>query len=491
MEWDESGAMAHLHFQRAVYKSGGKHASARVRYITRETEHAPPSSAERQLRYIARDGREDLMYTRSRHLPAWAQGNPHTYFKAAEQYERANGNAFEEWKITLPQELSPGQNMRLMRDLVEAIAGNRLPITYAFHCPQTLDNAREQPHLHLLLSGRQADDIERPMAQFFKRYNPAHPDRGGAKKDAALSHYGAVKGWRITITDVVNLHLERAGCPDRIHPDSLTDQGIAREPEPKLLPSDSHAYRKNGTVSTTMAKVLENRAKREQTRGDEQANARDYWEARKVTLGLTEGMDTPAQLAAICTARAQVRDQVPERTVAQGYAGVEQDDRTLGDLAGEAYRQAQSEAQEQWSTLQNVTDSWALHRRGRELVQETRRTAHEVWRDTQEDTQIRDLGREAVEDAWREAVLLWAEDQGMRALRDVGWDAVHEAWESGQEDLEAALQHERLVAEAQGWQSLDASLEALARQLDVLSGQDGARGHMRIRLWEREQGMGL
>jgi len=50
-----------------------------------------------------------------------------------------NGVAFEEWKITLPQELTFAQNKALMEDLVQAIAGETLPITYAFHNPQTLE----------------------------------------------------------------------------------------------------------------------------------------------------------------------------------------------------------------------------------------------------------------------------------------------------------------------------------------------------------------
>ena len=36
--------MAHLHFKRTVYKSGGTQASAKVRYITRETEQEPAAS---------------------------------------------------------------------------------------------------------------------------------------------------------------------------------------------------------------------------------------------------------------------------------------------------------------------------------------------------------------------------------------------------------------------------------------------------------------
>jgi hypothetical protein len=137
--------------------------------ITSYTFNCTPSrQADRRLRSIAREGREDLRYTRTRNLPAWAQGSAHAYFRAAEQYERApnaeeryRGVAFEEWKLTLPQELTSRQNMALMRDLVRTIAGDRLPMTYAFHCPQTLDGTQAQPHLHLLISGRHTDGIPR------------------------------------------------------------------------------------------------------------------------------------------------------------------------------------------------------------------------------------------------------------------------------------------------------------------------------------------
>ena len=148
-------------------------ASQRLEYITRQ-----PSTGvdgpDRQLRYV-REGREDLVYERSRNLPAWAENNPHTYFRAAERYERANGVAFEEWKVTLPHELSHRQNMALMRDLVDAIAGTRLPITYAFHDPPTLRGTRQQPHLHLLISARQNDTHTRTPATHFKRYNRSAP----------------------------------------------------------------------------------------------------------------------------------------------------------------------------------------------------------------------------------------------------------------------------------------------------------------------------
>jgi hypothetical protein len=242
-----------------------------------------------------------------------------------------------------------------------------------------------------------------------------------------------------------------------------------------------------------MAEVLAIRAQRQHTRATEQVNARAYWEERKGMLGITDDMDLPAQLAAIGTARALVRDQAPAQRVMEAYAGVEQEDRVLGDLAGEAVVQAQAEAHVLWRGVRDLSDAWQLVPLGRIRVQQTRSTAQEIWRDAQDEQRLRDVGSEAADDAWRDAVLLWAEEQGARALRDVGWDAVQDAREEGHEALAAAV-HERWLAEqARTWTRLEEDLQALTRQLDDLSSAEGGQGHVRIRLWERarEQGLGL
>jgi hypothetical protein len=243
-----------------------------------------------------------------------------------------------------------------------------------------------------------------------------------------------------------------------------------------------------------MAQVLAIRAQRQHTRADEQRTAREYWEERKRVLGITEAMDRPAQLAAIGTARALVRDQAPAQRVMEGYAGVEQDARVLGDLAGEAYVQAQAEADVLWRGVQDLSDAWQLVPLGRIRVQQTRSTAQEIWRDAQDEQRLRDVGSAAADDAWREAVLLWAEEQGARALRDVGWEAVQEAREEGHEALDAAWQERwQRLAQAQAWPNLEQDMEALARQLDELYEEEGGTGRVRVQLWERERdsGMGL
>jgi hypothetical protein len=104
---DENATMAHVHFRRTVYKAGGQKAADRVSYLTRHPLRERSRGAQ-QVRYIS-EGREDCLFTTSKNLPAWAEGKPHCFFQAAERYERANGIAFEEWKITHSIGFSGGQ----------------------------------------------------------------------------------------------------------------------------------------------------------------------------------------------------------------------------------------------------------------------------------------------------------------------------------------------------------------------------------------------
>jgi len=287
---------------------------ARIAYITGH-KVTPLDQATRELRYLT-EGREDLVQEGTRNLPGWA-ATAHAYFAAAERYEgggeQRQYNAFEEWKISLPYELSRTQNAALVEDLLDTIAGTALPYTYAFHEPQTLNGSRPQPHIHLLLSARRNDAHIRTAETHFKRYNRAHPERGGAEKDPAFGVLGAVKASRLMMSDVLNLHLERHGHVARVHPDSLKSRGIDREPEPKLLPSESNAYRTRKHVSPTMAEVLAIRELRATQPPREQNNARQYWEQRKATLRITRDMPHEQKLAQVLLRRHGTVERVPER----------------------------------------------------------------------------------------------------------------------------------------------------------------------------------
>jgi len=307
--------VAHLHFHQTVYKSGGASATARVAYISRQPVKAL-DRADQQLRYLGvTEGpqrREDLVATTSHNLPAWADGKPHTYFAAAERYEGVDRVAFTEWKITLPRELSHGQNLDLAHDLLDASFGTTHPYTYAFHDPAASDGDR-QPHLHVLWSARTLDGIDRQPAQFFTRWNAHHPERGGARKDPALNHLGAVFAARQMLCDITNVHLAQHGHAARLDPRSLEERGIDRTPEPKLLPSDSHALKHRFEVTPSMQHVFAHRHERMQHEGAEQAQAQRSWERRELALGLTPGMTMENSLQRIRQAREQAITSPPNR----------------------------------------------------------------------------------------------------------------------------------------------------------------------------------
>lgn len=303
--------MAHLGFARTVYKSGttGK-AADRIAYITGRMA-TPLDFATRQLVYLTQS-REDLVKEGTGNLPAWA-ADAHAYFSAAEKFEGKDRVAFEEWKITLPHELTRAQNEALVDDLLDTIAGTSLPYTYAFHEPRTLSDAKPQPHIHLLISARRTDEYARSAETHFKLWQAKNPSRGGARKDPGMNTQGAVKAHRLMISDMLNIHLELNGQVARVHPDSLKARGIKRAPEPKMSPGESRAYREQGVKSGRVQKVLDIRQERAAQPPHEQNNARTYWEERKAFLGITRDMPQSEKIARILLKRHGTVERVPAR----------------------------------------------------------------------------------------------------------------------------------------------------------------------------------
>lgn len=201
--------------------SGGSHSD----YITREGKY----SKEKAGRY------EDLEATESGNMPEWAVDNPAYFWRAADEYERANGSAYRELVVALPRELTPDQRRELVEDFVKQELGERHAYQWAIHTPKASLEGGEQPHAHIMYSERIRDEHERDPADYFKRANKKNPEKGGCVKASGGKKPAELKAELVATRErwanVQNAHLERHGHPDRVTHLSLKDQGIDRQPE--------------------------------------------------------------------------------------------------------------------------------------------------------------------------------------------------------------------------------------------------------------------
>ena len=114
----------------------------------------------RQYMERADPGREDLVEYGEAGLPSWAQHGTH-FFAMANQFEaRKDGVVARHYQFTLPRELSEEGRLALAQDMREVFFA-RYPHAYAIHNPQAKDRSGDQPHMHVLMSPRRDDGVER------------------------------------------------------------------------------------------------------------------------------------------------------------------------------------------------------------------------------------------------------------------------------------------------------------------------------------------
>lgn len=215
--------MATFHFS---IKSGKKGAAVEhSRYITREGKHSKG------------DEQNDLVVAKHGNMPDWTNGNPLALWGAADKYERANGSAYREFEIALPNELTTEQHLEIVETLIKDHVGAK-PYQYALHSPTASIEGVAQPHLHFMMSDRLDDGVERSPEQYFKRHNKAHPARGGCKKDSGGKEPCVLKEQVITlrknVASIINSNLEKHGHSARVDHRSHHDKGIDKEPEKHL-----------------------------------------------------------------------------------------------------------------------------------------------------------------------------------------------------------------------------------------------------------------
>ena len=215
------GAIYHLN-ARTGSRSKGQSARAAAAYIQRTAEYSRDQ-----------DQADELVYTESGHMPAWAEADPTDYWDAADVYERANGRLFKRLEFALPVALTADEQQELAVGFARHLtADEHLPYTLAIHA-----GAGTNPHCHLLISERTNDRLERSPAQWFRRYNAAAPERGGARKTETLKPKAWLEATREAWAEQANQALERAGHAIRIDHRSLEAQGIERLPSLHLGPT--------------------------------------------------------------------------------------------------------------------------------------------------------------------------------------------------------------------------------------------------------------
>lgn len=193
--------------------------------------------------YIARQGwhkhREDLVFSGHGNLPTWASNDPSSLWRASDKYERVNGSAYREMIIALPGELNGEQQQLLVDHLVSELAGPKA-YQYAVHASESSLQGEMNTHLHLMVSDRMQDGIERPADRMFSRYNPKNPAEGGCRKDSGGRTRMQVRdeliGKRKLVADIQNEHLTMHSHTARVDPRTLKAQGVPRKAERHLGP---------------------------------------------------------------------------------------------------------------------------------------------------------------------------------------------------------------------------------------------------------------
>lgn len=196
-----------------------------VKVIGRSTGQSA-AAAHRYDSRVRRVNRADLQSVGAVNMPAWASSDSAKYWQAADQFERANGSLARRAILSFPVELPASGREQVVREWLSQNCPN-MPAGWAVH-----DSGDGNPHVHVLVSERQNDGLDRSPELWFKRANSVSPAGGGAKKaDLGSRRKEWLSTARASWATILNQNL-----PDdaRVDHRSLKDRGISRQAQPKF-----------------------------------------------------------------------------------------------------------------------------------------------------------------------------------------------------------------------------------------------------------------
>jgi hypothetical protein len=316
-------------------------ASVHCAYLLRE-EYGPASA---HVHYLLRQSektqtRDDLVYSSIHNVPAFAEGSPSAFFAAGETYGRSNANLAQTRTISLPRELTRAEHIDLCHDYLASQFGTRHPYMFAIHAAKASDGLQND-HVHVIYSTKTLDGIERDAEHFWKRYDPAHPEKKGARVERWFSEPHAVYAQRQAFADCCNVALERTGQHARVSAQSFAERGIASEMDRHHLPAWHPTQSKYGRgVSNKWQERLDGAARREEAREQEHALAAAEWEKRKAELGITQEITREEFLARVhdTTRTYRPAPRLPVQDIVQEEALLEQHEQVASRLQAEVIR---------------------------------------------------------------------------------------------------------------------------------------------------------
>lgn len=226
----------------AGQKSKGHTAKAKVDYILR------------QGAFKAKGG---LVASGAGHLPPGFKHH-RQYWQMTDEHERANSVSFREFLIDLPDHLPLDEVIDLAEETAEELSRNPengalLTYQYAIHADPSTGYGR---HLHLVISEREQDGVERDPEMFFRRQNKREPEKGGAPKlannvSALKNRTNLVKDY---VANVINATLEDYDIPIRV--DFNINKKDGKQAQVKLSSKDwqtLQAYKADNKVTINKA----------------------------------------------------------------------------------------------------------------------------------------------------------------------------------------------------------------------------------------------
>ena len=200
--------------------------------------------ASKHVEYINRhrafEKKGGCVYQKHR-LPPWAKDDPFVFFSAADRYSK-KARRYKEFEFALQNELTLEQNLEIIDEFIKENLPNHY-YAYAVHDKiGTISGTSHNLHVHLMVSPKIIDDIERekprgkeayfsePIRRDSKEYGDRKARRRrGAEVDRKFSEKWFIPQARKSYAEITNRVLEKYGHRARVDHRSLKAQKLEAE----------------------------------------------------------------------------------------------------------------------------------------------------------------------------------------------------------------------------------------------------------------------